>query len=136
MTSSETSTRKTARLRELLRSPRLEFLMEAHDGLSAAIAEEAGFEALWAGGFAISASMGLPDDNEASFAEVLQTVEYMADKTRVPILMDGDTGYGDYNNVRRMVRKLEQRGVAGVCIEDKVFPKRNSFVPHARHQLA
>jgi len=136
MTSSETSTKKTARLRELIRSPRLEFLMEAHDGLSAAIAEEAGFDALWAGGFAISASMGLPDDNEASFAEVLQTVEYMADKTRVPILMDGDTGYGDYNNVRRMVRKLEQRGVAGVCIEDKVFPKRNSFVPRARHQLA
>lgn len=136
MTSSETSTRKTARLRELIRSPRLELLMEAHDGLSAVIAEEAGFQALWAGGFAIAASMGLPDDNEASFAEVLQVVEYMADKTRVPILMDGDTGYGDYNNVRRMVRKLEQRGIAGVCIEDKVFPKRNSFVPRARHQLA
>ena len=52
----------------------------------------------------------------------------MADATSVPILLDGDTGYGNFNNVRRLVRKLEQRGVAGVCIEDKLFPKTNSFI--------
>ena len=47
---------------------------------------------------------------------------------RLPILLDGDTGYGNFNNVRRLVRKLEQRGIAGVCLEDKLFPKTNSFI--------
>jgi len=55
-------------------------------------------------------------------------VEFMSDNTSVPILLDGDTGYGNFNNARRLVRKLEQRGVAGVCIEDKLFPKTNSFI--------
>jgi phosphoenolpyruvate phosphomutase len=52
----------------------------------------------------------------------------MADATTVPIMLDGDTGYGNFNNFRRLVRKLEQRGVAAVCIEDKLFPKTNSFL--------
>jgi len=52
----------------------------------------------------------------------------MADGTHIPILLDGDTGYGNFNNARRLVRKLEQRGIAGVCIEDKLFPKTNSFI--------
>ena len=52
----------------------------------------------------------------------------MADATSIPILLDGDTGYGNFNNFRRLVLKLQQRGIAGVCIEDKVFPKANSFV--------
>lgn len=117
-----------ARLREVLTGPRLAFLMEAHNGLSAKIAEEAGFEALWASGLTISASLGLRDSNEASWTQVLDVLEYMADAAQVPILVDGDTGYGNFNNVRRLVRKLGERGVAGVCIEDKLFPKTNSFV--------
>ncbi len=52
----------------------------------------------------------------------------MSDKTNIPILLDGDTGYGNYNNARRLVKKLEQRNIAGVCLEDKVFPKRNSLL--------
>jgi phosphoenolpyruvate phosphomutase len=56
----------------------------------------------------------------------------MADHTNVPILLDGDTGYGNFNNARRLVKKLEQRGVAGVCIEDKLFPKTNSFIGEAQ----
>lgn len=51
----------------------------------------------------------------------------MAERTTIPILMDGDTGFGNYNNARRLVRKLEERGIGGVCMEDKVFPKRNSL---------
>lgn len=51
----------------------------------------------------------------------------MAERTTIPILMDGDTGFGNYNNARRLVRKLEERGIGGVCFEDKVFPKRNSL---------
>ena len=117
-----------ARLREALTGPRLSFLMEAHNGLSAKIVEEAGFEAIWASGLTISASLGLRDSNEASWTQVLDVLEYMADAASAPILVDGDTGYGNFNNVRRLVRKLGERGVAGVCIEDKLFPKTNSFV--------
>jgi len=102
--------------------------MEAHNGLSAKIAEEAGFEALWASGLTISASLGLRDSNEASWTQVLDVLEYMTDAVSIPILVDGDTGYGNFNNVRRLVRKLGERSVAGVCLEDKLFPKTNSFV--------
>jgi len=70
----------------------------------------------------------LNDTNELSWTQVLEIVEFMSDAVKIPILLDGDTGYGNYNNMRRLVRKLEQRGVAGVCIEDKLFPKTNSFV--------
>ena len=55
-------------------------------------------------------------------------VEFMADATTIPILLDGDTGYGNFNNMRRLVKKLEQKSIAGVCIEDKLFPKTNSFI--------
>jgi phosphoenolpyruvate phosphomutase len=115
-------------LRRLLTEPPLSFLMEAHNGLSAKIAEEAGFEALWASGLTISASLGLRDSNEASWTQVLEVLEYMTDAVSIPVLVDGDTGYGNFNSVRRLVRKLGERGVAGVCIEDKQFPKTNSFV--------
>ncbi len=127
---------KTSRLRALLDPARLDFLMEAHNGLSARIAEEAGFRGIWASGLAISASLGVRDNNEASWTQVLDVVEFMADATRVPILIDGDTGYGNFNNFRRLVQKLEQRGIAGVCIEDKVFPKTNSFLRGAAQPLA
>jgi 2-methylisocitrate lyase-like PEP mutase family enzyme len=101
---------KCAKLRTLLESADLEFLMEAHSGISARIVEEAGFKGVWASGLGISASLGVRDNNEASWTQVVDTVEFMADATRVPILLDGDTGYGNFNNMRRLVRKLEQRG--------------------------
>ncbi len=119
---------KAARLRALIEGPELGFLMEAHDGLSAKIAEEAGFEAIWASGLSMSAALGVRDSNEASWTQVLEVLEFMADATSIPILMDGDTGYGNFNNVRRLVAKLCQRGIAGACIEDKLFPKTNSFI--------
>jgi phosphoenolpyruvate phosphomutase len=128
--------KKTAQFRRLLASPQLEFLLEAHNGISARIAEEAGFKAIWAGGLCLSAQYGVRDNNEASWTQVLEMLEFMADATRVPILLDGDTGYGNFNNVRRLVRKLEQRGIAAVCIEDKLFPKTNSFIGGDRQQLS
>lgn len=127
---------KSARLRALLASPEVTILMEAHDGLSAKLAEEAGFPALWASGLAISAALGVRDSNEASWTQVLEVLEFMADATRLPILLDGDTGYGNFNNVRRLVTKLEQRNIAGVCLEDKLFPKTNSFIDGERQPLA
>ena len=120
--------KKTAQLRSLLNSSRVELLMEAHSGLSARIVEEAGFKGIWGSGLCMSAALGVRDNNEASWTQVLEIAEFMADATTIPILLDADTGYGNFNSVRRLVRKLEQRGVAGVCIEDKLFPKSNSFI--------
>jgi len=102
--------------------------MEAHDGLSARIVEEAGFKGIWASGLSMSAAMGVRDNNEASWTQVLEVLEFMSDATSIPILVDGDTGWGNFNNLRRAVQKLCQRGIAGICIEDKLFPKTNSFI--------
>ena len=110
--------------------------MEAHNGLSAKLAYEAGFEALWGSGLSISAALGVRDNNEASWTQVLEVSEFMVDASDLPILIDGDTGYGNFNNVRRLVRKLEQRRIAGVCLEDKLFPKTNSFINGERQVLA
>ena len=68
--------------------------------------------------------------------KTLRDEEFMADATNIPILIDGDPGYGNFNNFRRLVSKLEQRGVAGVCIEDKLFPKTNSFLRGEQQPLA
>lgn len=119
---------KSTMLREMLEGPGTDFLVEAHNALSARIGEEAGFKGIWGSGLTISASLGVRDANEASWTQVLDVVEYMADATTIPILLDADTGYGNFNNVRRLITKLEQRGVGGVCIEDKLFPKTNSFI--------
>ena len=127
---------RAAALRRLIERPGLDFLMEAHSGLSARIVEEAGFEGIWASGLALSASLGVRDSNETSWTQVLEALEFMSDAAHIPILVDGDTGYGNFNNLRRLVRKLEQRGIAGVCVEDKVFPKTNSFLHGTSQALA
>ena len=123
-------------LRTLIESQQLEFILEAHNGVSARIAEETGFHGIWASGLALSAQFGVRDNNEASWTQVVDMLEFMSDATSIPILLDGDTGYGNFNNMRRLVRKLEQRDIAGVCIEDKVFPKTNSFIGGERQPLA
>ena len=110
--------------------------MEAHNGLSAKIVEEAGFKGIWASGLSISASLGVRDNNEASWTQVVDILEFMSDATTIPILVDGDTGYGNFNNARRLVKKLEQIDIAGVCIEDKLFPKTNSFINGEAQPLA
>jgi phosphoenolpyruvate phosphomutase len=120
----------------MLQSAQLEFLMEAHNGLSAKIVEEAGFKGIWGSGLSISAALGVRDNNEASWTQVLDVLEFMSDATGIPILLDGDTGYGNFNNMRRLVKKLEQRDIAGVCIEDKLFPKTNSFIAGEAQPLA
>lgn len=128
--------KKTSALKAMLKGKDLSFLMEAHNGLSAKIAEEAGFKGIWGSGLSISAALGVRDNNEASWTQVMEVVEFMADATTVPILLDGDTGYGNFNSARRLVMKLEQRGIAGVCIEDKLFPKTNSFIRGTAQPLA
>ena len=123
------------KLYELINYNELSFLMEAHDALSAAVAERSGFKGLWASGLSISSSLGFRDANELSWSHVADTVERMADTASIPILVDGDSGFGNFNNARLVALKLWQRGAAGICIEDKQFPKMNSFVGR-RHALA
>ncbi|MEM7541291.1 MAG: phosphoenolpyruvate mutase [Pseudomonadota bacterium] len=127
---------KAKQLKTMLNSENLEFILEAHNGLSARVVEEAGFSGIWASGLALSAQFGVRDNNEASWTQIVDMVEFMSDVTSIPILLDGDTGYGNFNNMRRLVQKLEQRDVAGVCIEDKIFPKTNSFIRGEEQPLA
>lgn len=130
------SVNRTTVLKNMLASQNLSFLMEAHSGLAAKIVEEAGFEGIWGSGLSISASLGVRDSNEASWTQVLDVIEYMSDASSLPILLDADTGYGNFNNARRLVRKLEERGVAGACLEDKLFPKTNSLLDGRAQPLA
>lgn len=125
--SSQPGQRKTTKLKQMLNSPELEFIMEAHNGICARIVQEAGFKGIWGSGLSISAQLGVRDSNEASWTQVMEVLEFMSDASDIPILLDADTGYGNFNNARRLVRKLEDRGIAGACLEDKVFPKTNSL---------
>lgn len=106
-----------------------------HDGLSARLAEEAGFGAVWASGLEISTSAAVPDANILTMTDFLRAAREMNSATRLPIIADCDTGFGNSNNVIHMVREYESSGIAAVCIEDKLFPKVNSFVP-GRQELA
>jgi len=133
---SERQLPKSRQFKKLLLSPQLEFICEAHNGLSAKIVEEAGFHGIWASGLSISAQFGVRDNNEASWTQVLDNLEFMSDAIHIPILLDGDTGYGNFNNMQRLIRKLEQRHIAAVCIEDKQFPKTNSFLKGDTQPLA
>lgn len=121
---------KIRTLREILYFPEVSYAMEAHNGLSAKIVEQSGFELIWASGLTISSSLGHRDCNEISWTDLCAQVEYMVNATSIPILVDGDTGFGNFNNVRQLVVKLSKYGAAGVCLEDKIFPKTNSFLPY------
>lgn len=126
---------KARQLRELFARPGVVRLVGAHDGLSAKLVEEQGFEAIWASGLEISASYAVPDANILTMTQYLERACEMNDATRIPVVADCDTGYGNSTNAIHMVRKYEAAGIAAVCIEDKLFPKVNSFV-HGRQELA
>src|SRR5215216_3071402 len=101
--------------------------MGAHDALSAKISEEEGAKALWASGLGISLTHGKNDANELSASQMAEIVEHMADFTTAPLIVDADTGFGDFNNARLFAQKMVRAGVAAIAIEDKKFPKSNSF---------
>jgi phosphoenolpyruvate phosphomutase len=119
---------KTRALREALNGPAIARIMGAHGALSAKLGEEAGFEAIWASGLEISAARAIPDANILSMAECLEAASEIAGAVGIPVLADCDSGFGGVGNVVHMIRSYEARGMAGVCIEDKMFPKMNSFV--------
>ena len=110
-------------------------IVGAHDGLGAKLIGEAGFDGVWASGLEISASYGLPDANILTMTEYLERAVEMNEATSLPVIADCDTGYGNVNNVIYMVEKYEKAGIAAICIEDKLFPKVNSFI-EGRQDLA
>ncbi len=107
----------------------------AHNGLSGRLVEEAGFDAVWASGFEISASHGVPDANVLTMAEHLDAARQINATTSIPVIADCDSGFGNAVNVIRTVQEFEAAGIAGICIEDNVFPKRCSFYARVQRDL-
>ena len=123
------------RLREKMAAAGLVQVMAAHSPLSALLAEEAGFDGLWASGFELSALYGLPDVSLLSMTQHLDMVRAMADRSALPIVADIDTGFGNALNVIHAVRHYERAGAAAVVIEDKTFPKVTSLAAGGRQEL-
>ena len=107
----------------------------AFDAMSAKLVENSGFDAIWAGSFGISATHALPDASILTMTEFLNVASNMEDACDIPIIADCDTGFGGPSNVSHMVKKYEKAGVAAVCIEDKTFPKQNSFLENSKQEL-
>jgi phosphoenolpyruvate phosphomutase len=124
------------KLRALLKRPGTIKAVGAHDALSARLIERAGFDAIWASGFAISASLKcIPDASFIDSSEQLAVERNIAEAVSIPIIADCDTGYGNALNVMRTVNDRERAGVSAICIEDNVYPKRCSFYAGVRREL-
>ena len=107
----------------------------AFDVMSAKLAEMNDFDAVWASGFGISSTRALPDAGIITMTELLDAVTFMAEACNIPVIADCDTGYGGPNNVAHLVRKFENAGIAGICIEDKTFPKENSLFKDGKQEM-
>jgi 2,3-dimethylmalate lyase len=116
---------KNIRLRELLGQNEIVRTFAPHDVFSALVLEKAGIQLLFLGGFGVSASVfGLPDVGLTTMSEMADAVRRMCDRLSVPLIADGDTGYGDLHNVVRTVQSFERAGASGMLLEDQVAPKR------------
>jgi len=116
--------RATTKLRQLLAGGRTVVAPGVFDGLSARLAEQAGFPAVYASGGAIARSAGIPDLGLLSLSEIVARLEMIVDAVAVPVIADADTGYGNALNVQRAVRAFERTGVAALHLEDQTFPKK------------
>jgi 2-methylisocitrate lyase-like PEP mutase family enzyme len=116
---------QSTRLKELLAGPDLLLMPCCFDGLSARLIERAGFQLTFMSGFAVSAArLALPDTGLLSFGEMLDQGRSILEAVSIPVIADGDTGYGNPANVRRTVESYARTGFAGVMIEDQLAPKR------------
>ena len=116
--------KKSTIMRKILARPGMLIIPGAYDGLSAMILQEAGFEAVYMSGFAVSASYGVPDTGILTLTEVVSRAASIAEAIDIPVICDADTGYGNAINVIRTVREFERAGVAGIHLEDQVLPKK------------
>ena len=116
-------------LRTLLARPKLLIAPGCYDALSAKLVQEAGFDAAYMTGFGTSASvLGMPDAGLISFSEMANHAGNLANALDIPLIADGDTGYGNAVNVYRTVKAYARAGVAGLHLEDQVFPKKCGHV--------
>ena len=119
----------TKRLRELLESETILVAPSAYDALSAKVIEWAGFKAVGTTGFGMSACMlGKPDVGLLTMSEIVDQCKRIADAVDVPVMADADTGYGNPINVIRTVEEFERAGMAGIYIEDQVWPKKCGYI--------
>ena len=123
-------------LRRLLQTDRPVVLAGAHDALSARLVEDAGFEGVWASGFEISASRGVPDASVLTMTDMLEAAQRMAAAVTVPVIADCDGAFGNAINAIHMVHAYERAGIAAMCIEDSIFPKRCSLYDEPHRELA
>jgi len=107
----------------------------AFDVMSAKLVENSGFDAIWSGSFAISATHALPDASILTMTEFFDAASSMSSACEIPIIADCDTGYGGPSNVIHMVKKYENAGISSICIEDKMFPKQNSILENGSNDL-
>ncbi len=126
---------KSEVLRKDLESKSILKVGGAFDALSAKLVEINAFDAIWAGSFAISATHALPDASILTMTEFLNAATNMEASCNIPIIADCDTGFGGPSNVNHMIKKYEKSGIAAVCIEDKTFPKQNSFLEDGKQEL-
>ncbi len=112
------------RFRELLQQPGILQMPGTHNGMAALQARDAGFPAVYLSGAAMTASMGLPDLGIITMDEVAFFIRQVSRASGLPVLVDGDTGYGEALNVMNMVRTFEDAGAAAVHIEDQLLPKK------------
>lgn len=122
-------------LRNALAEKRMLPVMAAHSPLSALLAEEAGFDGLWASGFELAALYGLPDMSLTTMTQHLDMVRAMAARTSLPVIADVDTGFGNAINVIHTVSEYERAGAAAIVIEDRTFPKTTSLAVDGRQDL-
>ncbi|MBR1146161.1 phosphonopyruvate hydrolase [Bradyrhizobium sp. AUGA SZCCT0431] len=122
-------------IRAAFEADRLFHAMAAHNPLSARLAEEAGFNGIWASGFEASAAAGVPDASIISLDHHLQMTRAMASAVAIPVIADIDTGYGNAINVMHVVREYHRAGAAAVVMEDKHFPKDTSLLAGGRQEL-
>lgn len=99
-----------------------------HDTLSALVAEKYDFDALWVSGLGLSTVRGVPDASFITYKDILSVSTSIVENTNIPVVVDCDNGFGNYNNIEHIVKEFERVGVSGICIEDKPFPKKNSFL--------
>lgn len=105
----------------------------AHNALGGRLAQEAGFDAVWSSSFEVSAARCLPDASLLSMSEYLQAAATTQHSLEIPVVADCDTGYGNALNVAHLVHEYEAAGITAICLEDKVFPKMNSFAGDRQH---
>ena len=117
----------TSKLRQLMASDQMIVAPFVINALHAKIAESVGFDAVYMTGAGTAAEKGFPDVGLLTMSEMVGNAKYIANAIDVPVICDADTGYGNPLNVQRTVREYEAAGVAGIHIEDQVFPKKCGF---------